>query len=48
MPATLTYGQVIADYFRGHELKTDVKAIVEAILVAIDHGKYQQIVIMVK
>ena len=40
VPATLTYEQVIVDYFRAHELIADAKAIVKAILVAIDHGKY--------
>ena len=39
VPATLTYEEVIADYFRAHELKADAKAILQAILVAIDHGK---------
>lgn len=40
VPATLTYKQVIVDYFKAHELIADAKAIMDAILVAIDHGKH--------
>ena len=39
VPANLTYENVIADYCRGHDIKENVKAFVEAILVAIDNGK---------
>ena len=39
VPANLTYENVIADYCRGHDIKANVKAFVEAILVAIDNGK---------
>ena len=40
VPANLTYENVIADYCRGHDIKSNVKAFVEAILVAIDNGKH--------
>ena len=39
VPANLTYENVIADYCKGHDLKANVKAFVEAILVAVDIGK---------
>ena len=39
VPANLTYENVIADYCKGHDLKPNVKAFVEAILVAVDNGK---------
>jgi hypothetical protein len=39
VPANLTYENVIADYCRGHDIKENVKAFAEAILVAIDNGK---------
>lgn len=37
--ADLNYGNVITDYCRAHDLKTNIKAFVDAILVAIDNGK---------
>ena len=39
--ADLTYQNVIDDYCKGHELKPNIAAIVEAILVAVDHTEYQ-------
>ena len=39
VPANLTYENVIADYCKGHDIKANVKAFVEAILVAINNGK---------
>ena len=39
VPANLTYENVITDYCKGHGIKSNVKAFVEAILVAIDNGK---------
>ena len=35
----VTYRNVIADYSRAHELKTNSTAIVQAVIVAIDNGK---------
>ena len=37
LPAGVTYINVINDYYKGHELKPNTDAIVEAILVAVDH-----------
>ena len=39
VPASLTYENVIVDYCKGHDIKANVKAFVEAILVAINNGK---------
>ena len=37
IPAGVTYINVIDDYCKAHELKPNTDAIVEAILVAVDH-----------
>ena len=38
--ASLTYKDVIADYCKAHDLKPNIKAIVEAVLVAVDTSKF--------
>ena len=35
----ITYENIISDYCRAHELKTNATAIVEAVIVAIDNGE---------
>ena len=39
VPSHITYENVISDYCRAHELKTNATAIVEAVIVAIDNGE---------
>ena len=38
MPPDLGFGDVVNDYCACHALKPDVKALCEAIIVAVDHG----------
>lgn len=39
LPPHITYENVISDYCRAHELKTNATAIVEAVILAIDNGE---------
>ena len=38
MPSDLGFGDVVNDYCACHAVKPDVKALCEAIIVAVDHG----------
>ena len=38
MPPDLGFGDVVNDYCACHAVKPDVKALCEAIIVAVDHG----------
>ena len=40
VPTTLTFENVVEDYCEAHGRNANFKAIAEAVLVAIDHGKY--------
>lgn len=39
VPINLTFGNVVEDYCEAHDHKANYKAIAEAVLVAVDHGK---------
>ena len=41
------YAEVIKDYIHSHQLKQNKKAMCEAILLAVDHGEYMQIILSV-
>ena len=38
--ARFTYKNVIEDYSKAHDLKENIEAVVEAILLAVDNGTY--------
>ena len=38
--ASLTYENVITDYCRAHDLKLNIEAVVDAVLVAVDTGNH--------
>ena len=40
VPVTLNYGVVVLDYCNSHRLKDSVKALTEAIMIAVDHRKF--------
>ena len=39
MPKNLTFPTVVADYCISHQIKPNVKALCNAIIVAVDHSK---------
>ena len=40
VPVTLNYGMVVFDYCNSHRLKDSVKALTEAIMIAVDQRKF--------